>query len=66
MDNLLTVLFTLAFAITASSLHGKLKDCKTSLARDEGPKQGPRNDNAEIIYHHFSVVVKAKLEVGES
>lgn len=49
MENLLAVLFTLAFAISASSLHGKLKNCRTSLGRDEGPERGPRNDSAENI-----------------
>lgn len=48
MENLLAVLFTLAFAISASSLHGKLKNCRMSLG-DEEPERGPRNDSAENI-----------------
>ena len=66
MEKLLAVLFTLAFAISVSSLHGKLKDCRTSLGRDEGPKRGPRNDSAEIISIISLLLKKPKLEADES
>lgn len=63
MEKLLAVLFTLAFAISASSLHGKLKDCRTFLGWD-----GDQNEALEMtalkLFPSFLCCWEGKIKSG--